>query len=119
MPRKPTALVQINLRIREALRRRLDVAAEANETSLNQEMVNRLEKSFENEDLRPQVKHLHDMLDAFTLKQQRDGPVLAGFFFSELRKLKGVSEQDARRMAETARMYLGGAPGQTKLEDLT
>jgi hypothetical protein len=45
--RKKTDTVQLKLRIREALRRRLETAAKAADISLNSEMVRRLEGSFE------------------------------------------------------------------------
>jgi hypothetical protein len=46
MARKPSDIVQPNLRIREDLRRRLEKAAIANGVSINREMINRLEASF-------------------------------------------------------------------------
>ena len=52
MPRKPTETVQVNLRVKEALRRRLAAAAAKREVSLNYEMTSRLEASFENTALR-------------------------------------------------------------------
>ena len=51
MPRKPDALLDYKLRIREDLRRRIEKAAERNHVSLNGEMVNRLRSSFEQEAL--------------------------------------------------------------------
>jgi Arc-like DNA binding domain len=50
--RKPTDIVQPNLRIREALRRRLEREAKAARRSLNQELICRLEASFEQEAMR-------------------------------------------------------------------
>ena len=47
MPRKPTALIAPNLRIRESLRRRLEKAARKRGVSLNREMTDRLEGSFD------------------------------------------------------------------------
>lgn len=44
--RKKTDTVQLKLRIREVLRRKLEVSAKANEVSLNAEMVQRLESSY-------------------------------------------------------------------------
>lgn len=52
MARKATEIVQVNLRIREELRRRLDSAAKANGVSLNAEMANRLYLSFDRDTLR-------------------------------------------------------------------
>jgi hypothetical protein len=50
MARKPTDTVQLNLRFPEALRRRLERAANANYASMNAEIVHRLEQSFRRED---------------------------------------------------------------------
>ena len=51
MARKPSDVLQYKLRIRESLRRRIEKAAEKNQTSANQEMVNRLARSFDQEKL--------------------------------------------------------------------
>jgi hypothetical protein len=47
MPRKPVELIQVNLRIREGLRRKLAREAERRRWSLNNEMRWRLEASLE------------------------------------------------------------------------
>jgi hypothetical protein len=47
-PRKPTQTVVTNLRIREGLRRALELEAQKNEISLSREMVARLEASLTN-----------------------------------------------------------------------
>jgi hypothetical protein len=47
MPRKPTDTIQVNLRIKEAMRRRLEAAAKKRDVSLNFEMVDRLKGSFD------------------------------------------------------------------------
>jgi hypothetical protein len=52
MARKPTDIVQYKLRIRENLRRRIEHAATKNGVSANQEMANRLQRSFEVETVR-------------------------------------------------------------------
>jgi hypothetical protein len=52
MARKPTDIVQYKLRIRESLRRRIEQAAKKSGVSANQEMVGRLEASFEAETVR-------------------------------------------------------------------
>jgi hypothetical protein len=44
--RKPTEVAHINFRIRESLRRKLEVDAKRNRVSLNAEMHNRLEQSY-------------------------------------------------------------------------
>src|SRR5262249_3622208 len=50
MTRKPTEYVQFKLRIREALRRKLERAAEKKAISTNAEAVERLEESFAEEE---------------------------------------------------------------------
>jgi chemotaxis methyl-accepting protein methylase len=63
MPRKPSDIVQYKLRIRESLRRRIEKAAEKNQTSANSEMANRLEASFRQEGV--------DELSALVMKATR------------------------------------------------
>jgi hypothetical protein len=46
MARKPTAIVQVNLRIREAERRKLEAAAKRNGVSMNGEIAARLARTF-------------------------------------------------------------------------
>jgi hypothetical protein len=48
--RKPMQVVQVNLRLREALRRKLEAAARQRGVSLNFEMTDRLAKSFEQDE---------------------------------------------------------------------
>ena len=45
-----TRNIEYKIRIRDALRRRLETAAKKSDVSINQEMVSRLEKSFEHGD---------------------------------------------------------------------
>lgn len=47
MARKPDAIVQLNLRFPEALRRRIEYAAQENMRSMNTEIVHRVAQSFE------------------------------------------------------------------------
>ena len=49
--RRPTETVQVNLRIKERLRRRLESAAKKRQVSLNYEMTSRLEQSLDAENL--------------------------------------------------------------------
>jgi hypothetical protein len=51
MARKPSDIVQPNLRIREDLRRRLEAAAKQHGVSINREMTDRLVASFDRTDL--------------------------------------------------------------------
>ena len=52
MPRKLVDIAHVNVRIREALRRKLEREAKKNRTSLNNEVRVRLEKSFEDSAVR-------------------------------------------------------------------
>jgi hypothetical protein len=52
MPRKPMEVVQVNLRIREQLRRRLEQEAKRRGVSLNYEMTSRLQETFDQNVLR-------------------------------------------------------------------
>jgi predicted DNA-binding ribbon-helix-helix protein len=59
MARKPTDEVQLKLRFSEALRKKLDRAADQGERSLNAEIIHRLEHSFTDEaDLTVEIKSL-------------------------------------------------------------
>jgi hypothetical protein len=44
--RKPTDVAQMNLRLKETLRKKIETEAKKNGWSLNQELVRRLERSF-------------------------------------------------------------------------
>ncbi len=61
MPRKPMQVVQINLRIREELRRRLEREAKRRGVSLNFEMTSRLQETFDLETQRTFDKIGEDM----------------------------------------------------------
>jgi HicB family len=66
MPRKPMQVVQVNLRIREGLRRKLEAAAKKRGVSLNFEMTDRLARSFEGEtfqDLESRVARVAQKLE--------------------------------------------------------
>jgi plasmid stability protein len=52
MSRKPSETVQLKLRFPEKLRQRIESAAARNERSMNAEIVQRLEQSFQKEDSR-------------------------------------------------------------------
>jgi hypothetical protein len=52
MLRKPSAILDYKLRIREILRRRIEAAAKQRGVSLNYEMTSRLERSFDQESQR-------------------------------------------------------------------
>ena len=55
MARKPTDTVAVTLRIPEELRRRLERAAKSRDTSLNAEMMRRLEDSFSQQDMKAAI----------------------------------------------------------------
>jgi hypothetical protein len=50
MARKPADTVQLKLRFPEKLRRRIEAAADKNQQSMNAEIVERLEQSFQKDD---------------------------------------------------------------------
>jgi hypothetical protein len=62
MARKPADPVKLNLRFTEALRSRLEKAAEKNNRSLNEEIVRRLEASFTREDMMQSLEAFADKL---------------------------------------------------------
>jgi hypothetical protein len=62
MARKPADQVQLTLRFTEALRLRLEKAAEKNNRSLNEEIIRRLEASFAKEDTRQQMEEFADQI---------------------------------------------------------
>jgi Arc-like DNA binding dprotein len=95
--REPHEIVHINLRLREALRRQLASEAERHHTSLNNEIVLRLQDS-----LQPPSQ----LAEAMVAKLRREGVVLAGWLENELRTI-GVDEEKARSLTETLRAYLG------------
>jgi|SRR5579872_1625631 len=61
MARKPSDIVQPNLRIREDLRRRLEREAKKRGVSLNNEMTYRLDRSFEQDAMRSNEEISEDM----------------------------------------------------------
>ena len=70
MPRKPTDTVQINLRLKESERRRLEAAAKEHQVSLNAEMAARLQQTFQQHQLL-EVDRVHENM------KRELGPVLA------------------------------------------
>jgi len=72
MPRKPSDTIAFKLRIRESLRRKLEVAAERNNTSINAEIANRLARSFETE----AVRSLDEIANSLTLVCKQFGPLV-------------------------------------------
>jgi hypothetical protein len=83
--RKTTDQVQINVRMREVLRAKLEQSAKKNYESLNREIVDRLERSFDRQDL---------LIEALTLAY---GGQVAGRLM-----MIGRAMQEAGRMAAAA-----------------
>jgi len=97
-------------RIPEGLRRRLDREARRNDRSMNSEIIQRLERSFTNEDAAATIKHLNEMLDAFTRREASLGTVLAGWLSDELRK-RGFDEPNTNEVVATFRAsFARGTP---------
>jgi hypothetical protein len=65
MPRKPTETVKVNLRLKEAVRRRLEREAKKRGVSLNYEMTSRIEQTFNIQGLRDQETITADMQVAY------------------------------------------------------
>ena len=59
--REPSEYVQLSFRCRESLRARIECAAKANRTSLNSEMIARLEASFHHDVASETVEILRDI----------------------------------------------------------
>jgi predicted HicB family RNase H-like nuclease len=55
MTRKPTEIIPLMLRLRESLRRRLEQAAKHNNQSMNAEIVDRIKRSFERDDMEKMI----------------------------------------------------------------
>jgi hypothetical protein len=91
MARKPSDIVQPNLRIREELRRKLARKADDNRVSLNVEMTRRLERSLDQETVQS-IAVSATSLETITLRSER-----------ALLKLEALLEQLEQHTA-------GGAP---------
>jgi hypothetical protein len=88
MPRKPVDPVQVNLRIKEGLRRQLEREALKHRVSLNKEMQMRLEDSFTREG----VRGLDDIAADMAATWSR---------YSERLLLLGLEDDLARKLAQT------------------
>ena len=62
MARKPSDPVKLNLRFQETLRARLEKQAVKNNRSMNEEIVRRLENSFQREDLEELAERMAEKL---------------------------------------------------------
>jgi Arc-like DNA binding domain len=98
--------VQVNLRIKEALRRRLERAATKNGFSFNAEMVERLEGSFEREDAAPAMQALILENHRRVEMRQQTGEVLRGWISDTLRS-EGFDSAKADEIGDFVKKYLG------------
>jgi hypothetical protein len=95
MARKPTDVVQVNLRLRERLRRKLEQAARKRQVSLNYEMMWRLEQSFEQISARS-IDDIARDLEVSYLRHQQP--------FHYLATQNGLRDAAERLMIEIERM---------------
>jgi hypothetical protein len=71
MARKPTDYVQFKIRMREALRRKLERAAELKDISANAEAIERIEATFKQEEqFAAREKHIQEHEEEFEHKQR-------------------------------------------------
>jgi hypothetical protein len=71
MSPKPTDIVPIKLRMREALRRKIEKSAEKKAISANAEAVRRIEDTFAEEEMRAaEAKELEEMRDEFEQQER-------------------------------------------------
>jgi hypothetical protein len=96
--RKPTALVQLKIRMREDLRKRIEREADRSGVSLNVEMARRLARSFEidkqNAELRREIQEK---------TKQVDDLLLQGGGAEELKKMIDPLSKLMPKVQETAR----------------
>jgi hypothetical protein len=71
LARKPTDTIHLKLRFEERLRRRLEREAKKRETSMNSEIIRRLEWSLQRDDEEKQVAKTEEALMALTLQPDR------------------------------------------------
>jgi hypothetical protein len=102
--RKPTAIVQLKVRLREDLRRRLEREAERREDSINNEVVRRLEDSFKrgaDQDLASEVRKLREDNESLHRTLDRVGELTAGtleIFQAEKFRIQTQRAQDAPKL---------------------
>ena len=104
MARKPSDIVQPNLRIREELRRRLEREAKKRDVSLNNEMTYRLERSFDEDATRSNAEVSADMKNVWarysevfhSLNKQGDLIRAANALLS--RSMQGIANRSAQRL---------------------
>ena len=82
--RRPTAIVGLKVRLREPLRKKLEMAAKKKGVSLNAEMIARLEESFLGEGLLERIDKVTAQLDK-RIAQLEDMAAYAGSKEEDLR----------------------------------
>jgi hypothetical protein len=100
MARKPTDYVQFKLRIREALRRKLEREAEKKKISTNAEAVERIEYTFaEEEEREAHLKELEEHSEEINRQQQE---------YYEYEAKKEAEFEAALRDSKLLRRLIGG-----------
>jgi hypothetical protein len=98
MARKPTELVPLMLRLRESLRKQLEKAAKAHDVSMNTEINDRLEHSFEREKQEARDTAIVDAIAGSGLNREilqaaihilREQPERRGELESRIREIAG------------------------------
>lgn len=98
--RKPTAIVGLKVRLREPLRKKLEVAAKKKGVSLNAELVARLEESFLSEGLQDrmekglasfdkQLAQLDDLVALAKLRQDQIATAIEDQIATAIRRSEG------------------------------
>jgi hypothetical protein len=96
--RKKTDIVGLKLRLRESLRARIEAAAKAQERSLNNEVIARLEQSFDRESLTRLRDNVEKGLDAIMVQNERREKLLE----LESQKFRRALEEYYGRMTSAA-----------------
>ena len=95
MARKPTDQVQLKLRFDEKLRRKLELAAERADRSMNAEIIYRLEQSFADSDILTRIeKKMDEIKDGIQETQDQQ-------YERFLRQLNEQNRAEVIRQAET------------------
>jgi hypothetical protein len=104
MARKPADKVGLVLRFSEALRRRIEKAAEGHKQSMNSEIIERLEASFQKEDRQAELEAIADRAAAKAAK--RGGEEAATRDWAS-------DPEGARRLFEMLKPFLAALPPQS------
>jgi hypothetical protein len=138
MARKPTDEVGFRLRFDELLRRRIEKAAEQNNQSMNAEIIDRLERSFAQEDTTKLIKQVAETTVLAHIKEIRSvikrgvkisGPIRAevlvsalarsGYNKAELQTLLPIFEKEGLvRMSSADRKVPAQSQGKSTTQDV-